>query len=759
MNDYQTHESSRWLGDIRSEMSPSQLVVAQTVIGFDRNSQRCRGVAGELEAIALSIDRKLAEATTPVEIETGRIVAFTPETSGLEAWQKLAETMLVFVPKGPSPAHCPALTLALPSDILHDNESRAILLQQLAQLDESYSSIVCVFVEGDAGEQLQQAWEEASWQSWLSEVTEALPGSVVRFYLVGRTASDGRLLTVEDQTTVAAHAIFADVVLRNRNAPRYLAQSLTQPEASIGVLGMSGQLVSAEAAAHCLAPRLCCELIEELQSCQPVGLDLQQGVPTDPFQLLVRASQNPMPFDATAALERAESREQCDYEVPSLVGYDSRFTVNIGKATKSLRLDGIPANLWRSRLSELDALISSERADAIAVRACEYLDQFTIRDERRIHGVLRQAFALRLCDEPVRAAADRFVDHINKHRNTIVVSCDQEDIDGSLDRMDAKVQQLNCWRSGLVTTVLALLLALAVIWACNSWATGAIRVWGTILPAAAAVAIGLGAAGRWCWARHLAVKARDDVLEQIQRRAQHAICQCLHQKLEETATRLHDSIQSSATALCDATRVVTQTSERSSIASETQEPLINRPRSHSREMESIYRFTTHRPTEYGALVDKFQDRCSDLAEELLRGSVAPAHALASLHAFLHNELMLLLSSRMDIWRIYCRDHTASLFDDATFFGRVQQWSVPVFCGTGSVFADREGSGYSATTFWICPDALASRVACHADMALLPMDDRVLALHRMTLTPVRSVTADPRHKPDSEKAQVAHATKT
>ena len=283
MNNRQTQKSSRWLGDARSEMSPSRRVVAQTVIGFDRSSEPCRNVAIEFEAIASSVDRKLAAAISPVAIETGEI-AIAPHVSRLEAWQALAETMLVFVPKGPSPAHRPGLTLVLPCDRLQDTESRSVMLQQFAQLADDFSSIACVFVEGDAGAQLQNGWDEATWKEWLNEVTEVLPTTVVRFYLVGRTASDGRLLTAADQTTVAAHAILADVVLRDRNTPRYLAQSLRRPAVSIGVLGMAGQLVSAEAASQSLAPRLCRELVEEVQTCQPIGLDLPEDLPTDPFQ-------------------------------------------------------------------------------------------------------------------------------------------------------------------------------------------------------------------------------------------------------------------------------------------------------------------------------------------------------------------------------------------------------------------------------------------------------------------------------------------
>lgn len=755
MNRRQIREPSRWLGDVRSVMSSSRRVVAQTLIGFDRSSPHCREVADELEALASSIDRKLAAAIRPVEIDAGRLVAFTPEALRLEAWQELAETMLVFLPKGPSAEHRPALTLVLPGNALQNAGSRVAMLQQLGQLQEAYASIVCVFVEGNAGEELRQACDEASWQGWLTEVAEAVPNSVVRFYLVGGTASDGRLLTSADQAAVAAHAIFADLVLRDRSAPRYLAQSQRRPEASVGVLGMTGQLLSAEAASHCLAPRLCRELVEEQWSRQPVAVDDPQDLPTDPFRLLVQAFQHPMPFDATAALERAESPDRHDYEAPSLVGYDFRFTVNVGKAAKALCLDGVPPDLWRSRLVELDLLVSSERAGAIAARACEYLDQLRIDDERRIQDVLRETFALRLCDGPVRAAADRFIDRISKHRETVVVSGDQEDIAGSLNRMDTRVQELGCWRRGLFATLLALLLALAVIWACNTRAMGAIRVWGTILPAAAVAAIGLGAAGRWCWARHVAGRARDDVLEQIQRRTQHAICQRMQEELERTATRLHNSTRTSGEALCEAIRDIVRAAQRSGNGPETQVPLIDRPRPDSDQMESIYRFALHRPTEYVAFVDKFRERCRDLAEELIHGTVAPTHALASLHAHLHNELMLLLSNRLDVWRLYCEDSTASSFDDATFFRRVGQWSVPVYCGTGSALAGREGNGFLAKTSWICPDALASRVASHADTALLPMDDRVLALHRWTLA--RMASAGPSDNLRSGKAVPAYAT--
>lgn len=164
MNDRQAQKSSRWLGDIRSEMSPSRRVVAQTVIGFDRSCEQCRAVAIEFEAIASSVDRKLAAAISPVAIETGEIT-IAPQVSRLEAWQALAETMFVFVPKGPSPAHRPGLTLVLPCDHLQDTESRSAMLQQFAQLADEFSSIACVFVEGDAGAQLQHGWEpERKWE-------------------------------------------------------------------------------------------------------------------------------------------------------------------------------------------------------------------------------------------------------------------------------------------------------------------------------------------------------------------------------------------------------------------------------------------------------------------------------------------------------------------------------------------------------------------------------------------------------------------
>jgi hypothetical protein len=155
-------------------------------------------------------------------------------------------------------------------------------------------------------------------------------------------------------------------------------------------------------------------------------------------------------------------------------------------------------------------------------------------------------------------------------------------------------------------------------------------------------------------------------------------------------------------------------------------------------------------------VNKFRERCSDLADELIRGKVATAHSLKSLHEFVTNELMLLLHNRMDIWRLYCLDNTAVSFDDEKFFGRIQAWSLPVFCGTGGVFARQEGGGYSITTSWICPDALASRVVSHNGQTLLPMDDRVLALHRMTLTTNVAISSGTCQERNPEKMEIAHA---
>jgi len=748
MKNRQTRTSQRWLGGIRSEMSPSRPVVAQSVIGIDGNSELCRSVAGELQIITSGIGRKLAAAILPGQIDVRDISPLAQGITTLEAWQDLAEELLVFVPKGLQ-KHAPSLILVMPWGVLQEDQSRGAILQQLSSIHAAYSSIVCVCMEDGEGEEDQHAWDREVWQLWLDEMAEALPDSVVRFYLVGNTASDGRLLTTTDQVTVAAHHIFADIVVRDRNVPRHLAQSLRRPEVSIGVLGMTGQIVSAESAASCLAPRLCHELIEELQSRHTDNVEMPRHLPTDPFQWLVKAFQHTMPFDPVAALERAESRGKRDYETPSLVGYDYRFTVNIGKAAKSLRLDGISPHLWRARLTELDALISSERADQIAVRASEYLDQLARQDEQRIQGMLRQAFASRLCDVPVQSIADSVLNRIGKNRNTIVVSGDENNIEESLEQMDVRVEKLGYWRSGLFATLLALLAAIAITWACNSWTTGAIRLWGTILSAASVAMLGAGAAMRWWWARHLAMTARDGVLEQIERRAQYVICLRIHDKLEQVLGRLEDSVRSSSKAICEAARVVSEPVAQSINPLVSREPLIETPDPNSEEMESVYRFVVHRPTEYGSLVVKLQDRCSDLGEELMGGLIVPADALDSLQKFLENELQLLLVNRMDIWRLYCPDGTTASFDDDAIACRVHQWAVPVLCGTGGSVANPESGGTSVGTAWMCPDALQPYLTSNGNPALVSMNDRILALFRMTVPRKRTAAAFAGRRSESE----------
>lgn len=734
------------LGDVRAEMSPSRRIIAQTAVGFDRNSAACREVAREFEAVAASLDRRLAAALAPIPVDVDNL-ARTLDVVRPEVWPKLAETMFVFVPRGPSRAHQPGLTLIMPARIAGDHASRGAMRRQLAQVADAYSSLVVVFIESDGGSKLPDGWEERTWRTWLNELSEDLPSSVARYYLVGRTASDGRLLAAADQTAVAAHAVLADIVVRDRETPRYLAQSLKLPEVSVGALGMSGHLASAEAASKCLARPLCVELVREVQTDGTGGDDLPEGLPTDPFQGLVQAFRLPMPFDATAALDRADSRERSDYESPSLVGFQSRFSVDVGKAAKTLNLDDVPASLWRARLAELNALISSDRAQMIAARACEALDQERVRDEQRIQDALRHAFASHLKEEPLRAIGDSLLRRIERHRGALVVAGAPEMIEEALNRMDACIRRAGCWRNGVKSVSLSLLVAIAIIWACQSWASGPIRVWGTVLPSIGVVATALAAAGRWAWARHLALQSRDDVLEKIQRRAQLVICERLRQKLEDVANRLCDVTTSSVTALTAAARDIAAVQRPTSNRTDDQQSLIERPRANGEDMQGIYRFVTQRPSAYGSLVDKFRERCRDLADDLTNGRVAANHALSSLREFLVDELMLVLNQRMDIWRLYCEDNTANSFDDATFLRRIQAWAEPVFCGTGSMLAQHERCDVAAKTCWICPDTLASRVVGQSGAALLPMDDRILALHQLTLTAIGAA-----HEPRNERGE-------
>ncbi len=742
-NPTSTIKARRILGDIRHSFSPPSLEVAQTVIAFDESSGCCRAAANAIESLASAIDPKLAEAVRPAPFDVGNSSGWESIGVRTDAWNALTESIFVVVPRGPFAKAQPALTLILPCRLLLENDERRPLLDQLAAIDDSHSSIVCLFMDDSKDEPLQGGWMQAAWSEWQTELQTTSPRAVVRFYLVGRIGSDSRMLLPEDAIAVVAHAVLADILLREQHAPRYLTQSTDQPAWSIGCLGMTGQIVSAEAIARRVAPRLCRDFLDETR--RGVHLDtvpVATGSPADPFTLLTEAFEGPLRLGATALLSPAESRHARDYETPALVGMERRFAIGLPGASKSLAMDNIPPSRWRARLEELERLVGQESAADIVKSINAKWDALVDRNERALTGILKRVFVSTLDPEAVDSTASDIIRSILTQYGPVMVSGCHVELDQAFRNVRDSVEQLTSRRLDFFYTLFGVFASVVLIVILNSTLTGTLRTWGTWLTATGAVSAFFWSAVRWLWARYLAGAARDEALAAIQRECQAAICQDLLELIEETARRLCETVNSTAMRLRRAAAAIDGELQTAggNHPSPQQSP-IDQPCRSDTEVQMVYQFVVGGSGQRSTFQQMFAEWCECFAARCAAGEAAPEAAGAELRSRMEQTLTDVLTSRLPLWQLFGATNSIGEFDDAEFATRVTRWRAPFFCGCGDVVG---ASSWDVTshTFWICPEPLSSRIPCDAAHRLPIMKDRVLAMHRLTFAPEQSTETEP-----------------
>jgi hypothetical protein len=670
----------------------------------------------------------------PRPVDCQHLSSFSLDDEYWQAWQVLAESNLVLVPQDATHCHQAAATLILSLKTLLSEEQRAHLVSQIAHLSEQYTSVVCVFIERSSDPSRDAAESELDWKRLQDELREAHPRCVVRFYLVGLTATDGRLVTKADQAAVVAHAVLADIVLPDRHAQRFLVQSNRRPQVLLGLLGMSGEIRSQEQVATCLVPRLMQKLIDgsvnRSQAVTPVPIDL----PTAPWRAIELVFQQTFPFSTSIGWAETLRNPALDTNVSALscAGRRLRISIATPQTGAVLGLPGVEQSLehWQAKLAEYDESLLTHRATLVARLACEQLAKLQTKDREAIEIVLRDVFATSRCVEQIREVGQDLIDRIVSHRNSIEIEPIKIDLSDVIQLSGNQVRRLERWKTWNWVSFLSLMGLTWITWflfGTASMAWPPVGTWLVPITFSALLCTLFYALRNWS---KIGIRRQIKMMEdRLQQRAGNFVAVQIHQTLQLQSDELHESTQRMLAVLLEAKgRLEDQVPK--SFRALSADPIIVRPTPGSDDIEAFQRSLMQRQHELSKVAERFRHCYREFAQDLIHGQTPVQAARSTLELRLAREMVSLLSPRLELWRRYLTSDPARPFDDAALRQDFTRWSVPSLYQTRRFFSVRNKSEFTFKTAWICPTVLASRNVLPSGGVLISMNDRILALHRM-----------------------------
>ncbi len=239
--------------------------IACAMLLYEAGQQACEEIARFFESLLAGATPPLSGALRFAPVKD----AAWPQALGaavegdrkIEQWTGIELSRGVpFYPTDLEGRAAPQCAAVLGARHLLDDSLRQVLVAQLAKEADAYSRFLIFFLAGE--HEMPFDADETQFHAWIREFAALAPKPVV-LYCACPELSDGRPVARRELAEAIAVALFADLVIARKGAPRILTDTDDGQSITLHAIGIKGALYDPDAAADSLKASVASELMEQ----------------------------------------------------------------------------------------------------------------------------------------------------------------------------------------------------------------------------------------------------------------------------------------------------------------------------------------------------------------------------------------------------------------------------------------------------------------------------------------------------------------